>query len=223
MARALGRPTVAVLICILGLSLAPGASAAPVAAHWAMDETSGTTAFDDSGHGINATLTNVTLGQPGATGGSGDHSYLFDSTSKMVIPKALGGLTPGTLPVTITMQVRTSHRPGTGNFDFDMWSESGYQLEIYPRKGLAQARCKFKSSTQKIVIQDGPDLIDNQWHTIGCHKDSSGVSLIVDGRSFTHAGDMGALKPSGTGYVGIGSDGHDHYLGQMDDVTVEIG
>jgi hypothetical protein len=34
---------------------------------------------------------------------------------------------------------------------------------------------------------------------------------------------MGALKPSGTGYVGIGSDGHDHYLGQMDDVTVEIG
>jgi len=153
MARALGRPAVAVLICILGLSLAPGASAAPVAAHWAMDETSGTTAFDDSGNGINATLTNVTLGQPGATG----HSYLFDSTSKMVIPKALGGLTPGTLPVTITMQVRTSHRPGTGNFDFDMWSESGYQLEIYPRKGLAQARCKFKSSTQKIVIQDGPE------------------------------------------------------------------
>jgi len=219
MARALRWPAVAVVTCVVGLWCASGASAAPVVAHWGMNETSGTTSFDDSGNGINGTLTNVTLGLPGASG----TAYGFDGrTSKMVVPK-VAILAPGAQPVTVSMKVQTTHRPGTGNFDFDMWSKGGYQVEIYPRNGLAQARCKFKSASTKVVIQAGPDLIDGRWHTIACHKDDAGTSLIVDGTWFTHPGNIGALKPGSTTYIGVGSDGNDHYFGQLDDVTVEIG
>ena len=60
---------------VAGIALAPGgmASASTVAALWHMDETSGTTMADSSGHGNNGTLHNVTLGAAGKYG----KSYTF--------------------------------------------------------------------------------------------------------------------------------------------------
>jgi hypothetical protein len=222
--RGIGRPLAASLAVAASLALAPAANAA-VAAHWAMDETAGTTAFDDSGNGFNGALTNVTLGLPGATGLSGDTAFGFNGqTSKMIVPK-VAGLAAGTADVTVTMHVQTTHRPGIGKFDFDLFSKGGYQIEIYPRNGKAQARCKFIGTAKnaKIVLQDGPDLIDGQWHTITCHKEATKVSLTVDGTTFTQSGTVGELKAGGKTFIGVGSDGTDLYNGALDDVSVQIG
>lgn len=223
--RGLGRPIAVSIVAAASLVLASSAQAAPtVAAHWAMDETTGTTAVD-SANGFNGTLTNVTLGLPGASGEDGDTAFGFNGqTSKMIVPK-VAGLVAGTSDVTVTMHIRTTHRPGIGKLDFDLFSKGGYQVEIYPRKGLAQARCKFLGLTNKakIILQAGPDLIDGQWHTIACHKESSKVSLTVDGTTFTQAGTVGELKAGGTTYIGIGSDGTDLHNGELDDVHIEIG
>ena len=219
-------PLAASLAVAASFAFTPVADAAPaVAAHWAMDETAGATAFDDSGHGFNGALTNVTLGLPGASGLSGDTAFGFNGqSSKMIVPK-VAGLAAGTSNVTVTVHVRTTHRPGIGKFDFDLFSKGWYQIEIYPRNGKAQARCKFIGTAKKakIVLQDGPDLIDGDWHTIVCHKEATKVSLTVDGTTFTQSGAVGELKPGGKTFIGVGSDGTDLYNGELDDVTVEIG
>ena len=86
--RGLGRPIAVTIVAAASLVLASSAQAAPtVAAHWAMDETTGTTAVD-SANGFNGTLTNVTLGLPGASGEDGDTAFGFNGqTSKMIVPK----------------------------------------------------------------------------------------------------------------------------------------
>ena len=216
------RTTAVAVICISAWLVPAASAAAAVAGAWNMDETTGTTAFDTSGNGNNGLLTNVTVGAPGISGAPDDFGYLFDSTSQMVVPKS-AGLAAGSQAITITMSVKTTVRPGIGSFDFDMVSKGGYKVEIYPRNGLAQARCKFLTSASKQVLFAGPDLIDGQWHTIVCHKDASQISLTVDGVTYSRAVALGALKTGSALYVGVGADGTDHYRGALDDVSIEIG
>jgi hypothetical protein len=55
----------------------PAVAAASLAGQWKMDEVSGSTAFDSSGNGNNAALTNVTLRLPGSSGGTAGDDYSF--------------------------------------------------------------------------------------------------------------------------------------------------
>lgn len=130
-------------------------AAAAIAGGWGMDEACVSTAFDSSGNGNDGALTNVTLGSAGVTGADGDPAYLFGSTSSMRVPGS-ASLVAGSQDVTVTMSVKTSVRPGTGTLDFDLVSKGGYQVEIFPKNGLAQARCKFLTGTGKQVLFAGP-------------------------------------------------------------------
>jgi len=211
-----------VLLGVLYLA-SPAAAAASVVGSWKMDELSGSTAFDSSGSGNNAALTNVNLGLAGSPGGSvgDDYSFGFNGhSSTMVIPRR-ASLAAGDAEVTVTMDIRTSVEPGTGDFDFDLWSKGGYQVELFPKKHVGgQARCKFIGSITKTHLQAGPDLADGQWHTITCHKDATSVSLTVDGTTFTQSITIGTLKTGGKAWVGVGSNLVDYYNGQLDDLTV---
>ena len=201
----------------------PAVAAASVVGEWKMDELSGSTAFDSSGTGNNAALTNVSLGLPGSPGGTAGNDYSFGfngHSSTMIIPRR-ASLAAGNTEVTVTMDIRTSVEPGTGDFDFDLWSKGGYQVELFPKKHVGgQARCKFIGSITKTHLQAGPDLADGQWHTITCHKDAASVSLTVDGTTFTQSVTIGALKTGGKAFVGVGTNLVDYYNGQLDDLTV---
>jgi hypothetical protein len=207
------------LTCV-ALLASPAAAAAAVVGQWNMDELSGTTAFDSSGNGNNGALTNVTLGLAGSSGAASDYSFGFNGrSSTMVIPKK-ASLAAGNAEVTVTMDVRTSVEPGAGDFDFDLWSKGGYQVEIFPKRGVGQARCKFIGSITKAHIQAGPDLADGQWHTIACHKDAGSISVTVDGATYTQSVTIGTLTTGGKAWVGVGSNLTDYYNGQLDDLTV---
>lgn len=202
------------------LLASPAAAAAAVVGQWNMDELLGTTAFDSSGNGNNGSLTNVTLGLAGSSGATGDYSFGFNGhSSTMIIPKK-ASLAAGNAEVTVTMDVRTTVEPGTGDFDYDLWSKGGYQVEIFPKKHVGQARCKFLGSITKTHIQAGPDLADGQWHTITCHKDATSVSLTVDGTTYTQSITIGTLNTGGKAWVGVGSNLTDYYNGQLDHLTV---
>ncbi|HYX86445.1 MAG TPA: LamG-like jellyroll fold domain-containing protein [Gaiellales bacterium] len=212
--------TVAIVMALLAF---PATALAAVAGQWRMNETSGSTAFDSSGNGNNGALTNVTLGLTGSSGAAGDHAFGFNGhSSKMVIPKS-ASLAAGSADVTVTMDVRTTVEPGTGDFDYDLWSKGGYQVEIFPKQGVGQARCKFIGSLTKAHIQAGPDLADGKWHTISCHKGASSISVTIDGTTFSQPVKLGSLNTGGLAWVGVGSNGTDYYNGQLDNLIVTIG
>ena len=211
------------LVAATGVVFAsPAVASAAVAGQWNMDERSGTTAFDSSGNGQNGTLTNVTLGLPGSSGAAGDYAFGFNGhSSKMIVPTS-AALAAGNAIVTVTMRISTSVEPRTGDFDYDLWSKGGYQVELFPKNGKGQARCKFNSSASNHHIQAGPDLADGKWHTIVCRKDANSISVTVDGTTFTQAVTVGALKTGKQAFIGVGSNGVDYYNGQLDDLTVEF-
>jgi hypothetical protein len=211
------------VVTALGVAFAsPAVASAAVVGQWNMDEQAGTTAFDSSGNGHNGVLTNVTLGLPGSSGAAGDFAFGFNGHSSTMIVPTSAGLAAGDANVTVTMRIRTSVEPGTGTHDYDLWSKGGYQVELFPKKGKGQARCKFNSPKVQHHIQDGPDLADGRWHTIVCHKDANSISLTVDGTTFTQAVTVGALKTGKQAFIGVGSNATDYYNGQLDDLKVEF-
>jgi hypothetical protein len=213
---------IAVMV-VLDVVLAVPAFATGTVAQWGMDELAGSSMNDSSGMSNNAAITNVTLGATGFTGGVGDYAYTFDGTSSRALVPASTSLNPGASDVTITLHINTTFRPGTGPFDFDLVRKGGgFSVELYPKKGLAQGKCKFSGTGGKLVLQAGPDLVDGAWHTIVCAKTSTGISLTVDGTVFTKSGAVGSISNKSPVAVGWQTDSTDFYHGLMDDVSIVI-
>ena len=219
--RALSK--ILVVSTALTLAGAGPAYATGTIAQWNMDELAGSTMNDTSGTGNNGTITNVTLGATGFTGGVGDYAYAFDGTSSRAFVPASTSLNPGDADVTITLHINTTFRPGTGSFDFDLVRKGGgISVELYPKKALAQGKCKFSGTGGKLVLQAGPDLVDGAWHTIVCAKTSTGISLTVDGTTFTKSGVVGSISNKSPVAVGWQTDSTDFYHGLMDDVSIVV-
>ncbi|HEY7259285.1 MAG TPA: laminin G domain-containing protein [Gaiellales bacterium] len=178
---------VATLLAGVGLAALPAAAqAAGTAAEWPLTAN----ANDASGNGHNGTSSNVTFSSEGA---------LFNgSNSRITVPYS-AGLSPGAADVTVSLEVKTTATPGTGNLDFDLVRASPtgkmFKVELFPHgKVKAQAQCIFIGTSTRITVHAGPSLNDGNWHTIVCHKTSGQVTLTVDG------GD-----PDGSANVAIGS------------------
>lgn len=205
------------------LTAMPAHAGTPVA-QWNMDELSGTTMVDSSGMGNDGATSNVTLGAPGFTGASGDYAYSFDGASSSVLVPSSAGLSPLANDISITVNVNTTFRPGTGNFDFDLVRKGGgYKVEIFPKNLLAQARCLFKGTVGKLALQAGPDLTDGLWHTIICTKTATGISVTVDGTTYTKTGTVGTISNAKPVAMGFQTAGVDYFHGLMDDVSIVVG
>lgn len=216
----------AVVLPLLAATPTAAGATTTMAAHWQMDELSGTTMIDSSGLGNNGTISGVTLGAAGFTGAPGDYAYAFDGTTSQIKVPSSSSFNAGPSDIAITMHVNTTVQPGTGSFDFDMVRKGGaFSMEIYPSKGGgAQAKCKFNGSLGKLVFQAGPNLIDGTWHTLTCAKTSSGIKLTVDGTSFSRTGAIGDVKTNLQPVaVGWQTDSTDVYHGLMDDVSIVVG
>jgi hypothetical protein len=217
---------------ILGMSLAsvaalPGtAQAATTAALWHMESPSALT--DSSGHNNNGTTTAIT-----SVAGSAGKGYHFNgSTSVAKVPDS-SSLDPGTAALRVTVRVRFTVVPNAKVGDYDLIRKglSGtaggdWKMEINPPtsgSSMGTAYCYFQDAKGKgAAIRNGRNLADGVWHTITCVKTSTSIQVIVDGAARSNAVSLGSISNSQPVYIGQ-KPGADKYLGDMDEVSIQVG
>lgn len=221
----LGRSAVGVagfVVTVMGLGLVPAgvaAAATSQAALWHMDETSGTTMIDSSGHGNNGTLHSVTLG---ATGTSG-YAYTFTGKPAYVSVPTAASLNPGSANINISFDLNTTSLPTSGDYDLvrkGVWTVQEYKVELLQS---GQIQCTFRGSTSKHNATGGSGLNNGAWHHIQCIKTTAQIQLIIDGKvaASTNA-TVGSISNSYDAEIGA-YPGSDWYKGKLDEVSIAFG
>jgi hypothetical protein len=192
-----------------------------IVALWHMDETSGTV-MHDSVAAHDGNLTKVAVGQPGAIG----TAFAFNGSSSVVQVPSADDLNPGTANITITIRLNTTGVPGIGPADWDVIRKgdyapagSEYKFEL---QHSGQGSCGFEGTAGYGEVIAGPPINDGQWHTVACVKTPTTIKLIVDGKSYVQAANVGSI--TNTAPVVLGSrPGADWYAGSLDEASIEIG
>jgi hypothetical protein len=208
-----------VALAITAALVLPAVAHAAVISSWAL-----ATGAGDAIDGNDGTAQNVVF--------SGSYATFNGATSRITIPYA-SNLSPGSADVSMSVQVNTTHMPGTGTLDYDVIRSAPkgpyYKTELVPSNGRAQALCFFKGSLAHVQLRAGPSLNDGAWHTIVCSKTANRVTLTVDGTqvgsktvtigSIVHR--SGSVFALGYKPVPGGSD-EDFFNGQMRNASVSI-
>jgi Concanavalin A-like lectin/glucanases superfamily len=199
------------------------ASSSSVVGLWHLDETSGTTAFDSSGHGNNGAISGpVTLGVPGHL----NTAYSFVPKSTVIVPNA-SDLVPGTAKITISYWLKTRTLPCCNGIDYDMFtkgnsSSKGGQIKLEVQEN-GQALCAFRGSLGSKQLKAGPNVVDGQWHQVTCVRNGTQIVETVDGKSFSVTKATGAITVTDPIRLGSHKGGGDWYKGVLDEVTYSIG
>ena len=202
----------------LAAALSPlqAARAATTAGLWHMDESSGSTAHDSSGHHNDGRLQNIQF-----VGGA----FGFNGHNSRVLVPSSSSLNPGSSDVTISVRVKFTVKPSHSVHDYDVVRKGGdgsyYKIEI---TNTGRARCQFHGTSGGQGLVLGGDLSNGQWHTIECTKTGSRIEGKVDGHSASHSAHIGSIS-NGTAlsFGGKASGSQDLYQGQMAEVKITIG
>jgi hypothetical protein len=198
-------------------------SNAAVVGLWHLDETSGTTAADSSGHGNNGAISGpITLGVPGHL----NTAYSFVPKSTVIVPNA-SDLVPGTAKITISYWLKTTTLPCCNAIDYDMFTKGGSssrggQIKVEVQEN-GQASCAFRGALGKKQLQAGPNVVDGKWHQVTCVRDGTRIVETVDGASFSVTKATGAITVTDPIRLGSHKGGGDWYKGVLDEVTYSIG
>ena len=210
------------VLVLLALTAGTVLGASP-AAIWHMDETSGTTMHDGSGHGHDGTMKNIKLGVAGSSG----NGYGFNGKSSVIVVPDAPDLDAGTADMVVTVHVAFSEAPDE---DYDLirkglTSTAGgdWKIEIVNVAGKSLARCHLKGSSGSWQRTTGPDLADGNYHTITCEKHATTVAMSVDGTVWKKTTKIGTLANAAPLSIGAKAEGGDWYDGSMDEVSVVIG
>ena len=205
---------------ILGAALAPAGVAAgsTVAALWHMNETSGTTMVDSSGHGNNGTLHSVQTAY-----GCSARGYTFNGTSSYVSVPSSASLNPGSANITISFYLSTTSLPKSGDYDLlrkGAYPAQNYKVELLPG---GQIMCTFQGSSSRHNATGGSGLNNGAWHHIQCIKTASQIKTVIDGtvRATTNA-TVGSISNTSAAYLGA-HPGSDWYKGKLDEASITIG
>ncbi|HBA87183.1 MAG TPA: hypothetical protein DCZ75_04100 [Geobacter sp.] len=200
-------------------------------AYWRLGESSGTIAYDSSGHGHNATYSGPTLGEPGAMAGDSDTAVLFDSSDLI---QATGTyFIPNLDSWTVEAWVKA---PSTSaQMPIVSWYAGGYALGhdgtytlIIGDKGLP-AYVIRDASGNSIAVTGTTPVTDSIWHHLVGVLDRQGgsVSLYVDGTEVASAPVtvLGLIADSLTIPLNVGEQYRDwaaspHFVGIMDEVAI---
>ena len=211
------------VIGMLALTASTAAGASPTAI-WHMDETSGSTMKDSSGHGHNGTLKNIKLGVAGVGGTKG---YGFNGKSSVIIVPDAPDLDAGTADMVVTVHVAFTEAPED---DYDLirkglTSTKGgdWKIEIVNVSGKSIARCYLKGSGGSWQKTTGPDLADGKYHTITCEKHATTVSMSIDGTVWKSTKSLGTMGNAAPLSIGAKAEGGDWYEGSMDEVSIVNG
>jgi hypothetical protein len=166
------RVTVALFLVVVAMGVLPGIARAAVISTWPLTLATGA---NDTTDGNNGAVQNVVF--------DGSDAAFNGANTRVTVPFA-ANLVPGSADVTTSIEINTTHQPGTGNFDFDLIrsepTKNMYKVELFPHGSVkAQAQCIFHGSQANINVHAGPTLNDGQWHTIVCHKTATQVTLTV--------------------------------------------
>lgn len=182
-------------IAALSLALAPGVAfatggsaiglGARPAAVWEMDEAPGSSVMlDNSGNGMNGTVgTGVRTGILNDTGLG--YRWVFTQPSKppaqperlVRIPDA-PNLDPGSDVYSVSFRFRTTQN--FGNYlQKGQATTAGGQFKVQAPKG--RVSCLFKGNQGRSATSSKTPLNDGSWHVVTCRRDSSGVTMYVDG------------------------------------------
>jgi hypothetical protein len=186
---------------------------------WHMDETAGSVMVDSTGTN-NGTLYRVTLGTPGVAGAA----YSFDGQNSFVSVPSTNDLNPGTANITLTLHLKTTSLPLPPPADFDLirkgtYASSEYKVEL---QHSGQASCGFQGSAGYSELIAGPPLNDGQWHEVQCVKAPTAIQLVIDGKTFTQAANIGSISNAADLVIGSHPDG-DWYAGTLDEISIAIG
>lgn len=207
------------------IALAGPAQAATTAALWHMEDPSVMT--DSSGHGNNGKTTGIT-----SVVGSTGKGYHFNGKTSVVNVPDKDSLDPGTATLRISARVRFTVAPSRSVGDYDLIRKGlagtkggDWKMEIFPTSGRpAPAYCLFQDANGKTAsVRGAQNLADGTWHTITCAKTSSAVSVTVDGKTTSVSAKLGSIANSQPLALGQKPGGGDRYLGDMDEVSVQIG
>ena len=211
--------TIAVAVLSTALAQAGVAAGSTVAALWHMDETSGTTMVDSSGHGNNGTLHSVQLGAYGCS----VRGYTFNGSSSYVSVPSSASLNPGSANITISFCLKTTYLPKSGDYDLvrkGAYPSRDYKVELLP---TGQIQCTFRGSSSDHNATGGSGLNNGAWHRIKCVKTSSQIKLVIDGTvEETTSATVGSISNSSALYIGA-HPGSDWYHGRLDEVSIAIG
>jgi len=216
---ALAAPIVSATVLGTVVAQADVAAASTVVALWHMNETSGTTMVDSSGHHNNGALHNVTLGGGGFSG----KAYSFNGTSSYVSVPGSASLNPGSANISISFYLSTTSLPKSG--DYDLVRKGAYPAQIYKVELLpsGQIMCTFQGSSSRHNATGGSGLNNGAWHHIQCIKTASQIKTVIDGtvRATTNA-TVGSISNTSAAYLGA-HPGSDWYKGKLDEVSITIG
>lgn len=161
-----------------------GLAASP-AAIWEMDEPSGSSVMlDSSDKGMNGTLgTEVRAGTINDTGLG--YRWIFTQPSKPpAMPERLvrvpdsANLDPGSDVYSVSFRFRTTQN--FGNYlQKGQATTAGGQFKVQAPKG--KVSCLFKGEQGRSATSSKTPLNDGVWHVVTCRRDSSGVTMYVDG------------------------------------------
>ncbi|MFI5099852.1 MAG: LamG-like jellyroll fold domain-containing protein [Actinomycetes bacterium] len=145
---------------------------------WNMNETSGTTLVDSSGHGINGTI-----GSEVVKNGS-VHTFNF---LKPNTPPAHPGhidtvtssqLNPGTRDYSITIRLKWTNSFGNIIQKGQSGTTGGYFKWQAPG---GKVQCLFRGSSGNAGVGSPTTLNNGQWHVINCTRTATQVTMTVDG------------------------------------------
>jgi hypothetical protein len=217
----------ALLASVPVVTWAGEAQAATTSALWHMEET--TRLVDSSPNGNNGTTTAIT-----SVAGAVGKGYHFNGNNSVVTVPDAPSLDPGTATLRITARVKFTVVPSASVGDYDLVRKGlagtaggDWKMEIFPAsKGssVGPAYCLFQDANRATAsIRDTRNLADGKWHTITCTKTASAISVTVDGVTRSKAVRLGTINNAKPVTIGAKPGGGDRYLGDMDEVRIEIG
>jgi Concanavalin A-like lectin/glucanases superfamily len=189
-----------------------------VVALWHMDETAGAVMHDAVG-GHDGTLSAVTPGVPGFAG----TAFGFAGAGFVSVPSA-AALNPGAADLTVTIHLNSTSVPATPDWDLirkGLFTTVGgeFKVEYQP---TGQASCGFAGSAGSSEIIAGPALNDGAWHTVQCTKTASSIRLVVDGRTFSQAANVGTISNDAPVVIGA-RPGSEFFRGSLDEASIRTG
>jgi YD repeat-containing protein len=169
---------------LAGAPAGPGAYAAAVLgdgpeAYWKLDEASGTTANDATGHGHTGTIAGgVTLGAPGALVGDPDTAMHFDGSTGKITVANLTGLPSGASPYTIEAWVNFT---GSGNQGMAGWGNYGTALQMNVLRTESNYGIRNYWGNNDLWVATPINPWSGAWHYVVASYDGTTRRIYYDG------------------------------------------
>lgn len=195
--------------------LADGAGNDPVG-YWPLDENTGTTAYDKSGNGNDATM-NGSLTSASWLPAKNGSGLDFDGSGDY-IEAANDSTLDITGDITISAWIKRDLTDDYSPFVAKTDSSTTWDYDFYIVNGSNNLRFYSDATTPTTITSSG-SITDTAWHHIAVTRSGSTVTFYIDG-ILDSTGTMSGSFNNNPDPVWIGSDGFDDFDGKMDDVKI---